>query len=56
LLTGKALNSWQPDSKKTGEEMPEIAQLFQDLGIKMSQNNYAEAVRYTADPRPSQVE
>lgn len=42
--------------KKTGEERPEIAQVFQDLGVKMSQNNYAEAVRYTADPRPSQVE
>jgi heme-degrading monooxygenase HmoA len=53
---------WESDEqlaaglKKTGEEMPEIAQVFQDLGVKVSQNNYAEAVRYTADPGPSQVE
>jgi heme-degrading monooxygenase HmoA len=36
--------------KVTGEEMPEIGRVFQELGVKVSQNNYVEAKRYTASP------
>jgi len=35
---------------EAGREMPEIAQIFQELGVKVSQNNYVEAERYTASP------
>jgi len=31
----------------------EINQVFQDLGVKIAQNNYVEAVRYTASPAPA---
>jgi heme oxygenase (mycobilin-producing) len=31
----------------TAEELP-IVKVFQDLGVKVSQNNYVEAVHYTA--------
>jgi hypothetical protein len=31
----------------TAEDLP-VRQVFQDLGVKVSQNNYVEAVRYTA--------
>ena len=31
----------------------EMAEVFQDLGITASQNNYVEAVRYTADAGPT---
>jgi heme-degrading monooxygenase HmoA len=38
----------------TGEELHqqgvEMGKVFQDLGVKVSQNNYVEAVRYTATP------
>lgn len=34
------------------EELP-IAKVFEDLGVKVSQNNYVEAVRYTANPTPA---
>jgi heme-degrading monooxygenase HmoA len=34
----------------TGEELP-IARVFRELGVKVSQNNYVEAVRYTADSK-----
>ena len=27
-----------------------MVEVFEDLGVKVSQNNYVEAVRYTADP------
>jgi heme oxygenase (mycobilin-producing) len=30
----------------TSEDLP-IGKVFQDLGVKVSQNNYVEAVRYT---------
>jgi antibiotic biosynthesis monooxygenase len=30
----------------TNQILPEMAQVFQDLGVKISQNNYAEVVRY----------
>jgi hypothetical protein len=35
----------------SGEDLPEMGDLFRDLGVKVSQNNYVEAVRYT----PSRV-
>jgi heme oxygenase (mycobilin-producing) len=38
---------------EAGKEMPEIAKVFQELGVKMSQDNYVEAERYTANPDPS---
>lgn len=42
--------------KVTGEEMPEIGKVFQELGVKVSQNNYIEAKQYTASPDLSQPE
>ncbi len=36
----------------TAKELP-IVKVFQDLGVKVSQNNYVEAVRYVANPSPS---
>jgi hypothetical protein len=41
--------------RATGEELP-VGKVFHDLGVKVSQNNYFEAVRYIADPGPSQTE
>jgi hypothetical protein len=34
------------------EDLP-IARVFQDLGVKVSQNNYVEAVRYAPLPSPA---
>lgn len=34
--------------KATGEDLP-VGKVFQELGVKVSQNNYVEVVRYTAD-------
>jgi len=36
--------------------MPEIGKVFQELGVKVSQNNYIEAKQYTASPDLSQPE
>ncbi len=33
----------------TSEDLP-IAKVFQDLGVKVTQNNYVEALRYAATP------
>jgi heme-degrading monooxygenase HmoA len=45
--------------RATGEELHgegvEMGKVFQDLGVKVSQNNYVEAVRYTADSDPTQA-
>ena len=46
----------QAGLRAAGEELLreglDMGQVFQDLGVKVSQNNYAEAVRYTAAPVP----
>ncbi len=39
----------------TSRELP-VGRVFEDLGVKVSQNNYVEAVRYTAKPGPSNAE
>jgi hypothetical protein len=40
----------------TGEELHregvDMGKVFQDLGVKVSQNNYVEAAQYTASPAP----
>jgi antibiotic biosynthesis monooxygenase (ABM) superfamily enzyme len=36
----------------TGEDLP-IARVFQELGVRVSQNNYVEAVRYTPGSGPA---
>ena len=45
--------------RATGEELHqegvEMGKVFQDLGVKVSQNNYVEAVRYTANSDPTQA-
>jgi heme-degrading monooxygenase HmoA len=45
--------------RATGEELHqegvEMGKVFQDLGVKVSQNNYVEAVRYTANSDPAQA-
>lgn len=41
--------------RATGKELA-VGKVFQDLGVKVSQNNYVEAVRYTANPGPSLTE
>jgi Antibiotic biosynthesis monooxygenase len=46
--------------RAAGEELlqegVEMGKVFQDLGVKVSQNNYAEAVRYTAIADSTQTE
>lgn len=39
--------------RATAEQL-HVAQVFQDLGVKVSQSNYVEEVRYTANPSPAQ--
>lgn len=39
--------------RATAEQLP-VAHFFRDLGVEFSQNNYVEAVRYTANPRRAQ--
>ena len=45
--------------RAAGEELHregvEMGKVFQDLGVKVSQNNYVEAVRYTANSDPTQA-
>jgi hypothetical protein len=41
--------------RATSEELP-VGKVFHDLGVKVSQNNYFEAVRYTADRGSLQTE
>lgn len=36
----------------TAEELP-VAKVFRELRVKVSQNNYVQAVRYAADPVPA---
>jgi len=36
--------------------MPEIAKVMGELGVEVSQNNYVEAVRYTATPESTKPE
>jgi hypothetical protein len=38
--------------REAGEEMPEIARVFQEVGVEVSQNHYLEAVRYIPSPDP----
>lgn len=42
--------------RQAGEEMPEIAKVMGELGVEVSQNNYVEAVRYTATPESTKPE
>jgi heme-degrading monooxygenase HmoA len=45
--------------RATGEELHqegvEMGKVFQDLGVKVSQNNYVEAVRYITNSDPTQA-
>lgn len=34
----------------TGEELPDMASLFAELGVTVVQNNYVQAARYVASP------
>jgi hypothetical protein len=47
-----ALQAADEELRQEGVEMGEV---FQELGVKFSQNNYVEAVRYTANPDPTQA-
>ncbi|MDQ1716832.1 MAG: hypothetical protein QOE89_785 [Pseudonocardiales bacterium] len=38
--------------QRAGEDLP-IGKVFEDLGVKVSQNNYVEAVRYTPSTTPT---
>jgi antibiotic biosynthesis monooxygenase (ABM) superfamily enzyme len=38
--------------RAAAEDLP-IAKVFEDLGVKVSQNNYVEAVRYAPNPTSS---
>lgn len=40
--------------RATGEDLP-VDRVFKELGVQVSQDNYTEAVRYTADPGPSET-
>jgi Antibiotic biosynthesis monooxygenase len=42
----------QATREELHQEGVEMGKVFHDLGVKVSQNNYVEAVRYTASPVP----